>query len=181
MANIPVEQSLWQRFCSGDHAAFESVYRDHAVHVTAFLRHYLADVQSAQDITQDVFLALWQSPNGFNPARGNFRAYIYGIARRRAADSWRRCHSPPVPRPSLTATGDDELAVTVSQALQQLEPSDRALLWLREVEGYSQAELADILDIPVGTVKSRLFAAREALRRIWHTGRSSIKRDKESI
>src|SRR5262245_933864 len=138
MANIPVEQILWQRFCSGDHAAFETIYRDHALHVTVFLRHYLPDAQSAQDVTQDVFLALWQNPNGFNPARGNFRAYIYGIARRRAADSWRRRHSPAVPLPSPTAAGD-ELAVTVSQALQQLDPSERALLWLREVEGYSQA------------------------------------------
>ena len=178
MANIAMDQKLWQRFCSGDPAVFEIIYREHAAHVTAFLRYYLADAQSAQDVTQDVFLALWQNPNGFNPARGNFRAYIYGIARKRAVDSWRRSNARLTSHPPLT-TGDD-LAITIGQALQQLEPAASALLWLREVEGYSHAELANILDIPVGTVKSRLSAARAALRCIWHTGRSA-KPEKESV
>ena len=52
--------------------------------------------------------------------------------------------------------------------IMKLDPDQRALLWLREVEGCSYRELAAILDIPEGTVKSRLFFAREALRRIWH-------------
>jgi RNA polymerase sigma-70 factor (ECF subfamily) len=55
----------------------------------------------------------------------------------------------------------------MEDALARLEPERRSLLWLREVEGYSCAELAGMLDIPLGTVKSRLFAAREQLRRIW--------------
>jgi len=55
----------------------------------------------------------------------------------------------------------------MEEALAHLEPESRGLLWLRAVEGYSCAELAAMLEIPVGTVKSRLFAAREQLRRIW--------------
>ncbi|PYV04064.1 MAG: hypothetical protein DMG26_08385 [Acidobacteria bacterium] len=55
----------------------------------------------------------------------------------------------------------------VEDALAQLEPELRSLLWLREVEGYSYAELAEILGTPIGTVKSRLFAARERLRKVW--------------
>jgi DNA-directed RNA polymerase specialized sigma24 family protein len=51
---------------------------------------------------------------------------------------------------------------------ERLPEDQRSLLWLREVEGRSYAELAEILEIPVGTVRSRLFAAREALRKIWH-------------
>jgi RNA polymerase sigma-70 factor, ECF subfamily len=54
----------------------------------------------------------------------------------------------------------------MQDVLARLEPDARSLLWLREVEGYSYAELAEILDVPVGTVKSRLFTAREELRRI---------------
>jgi RNA polymerase sigma-70 factor, ECF subfamily len=55
----------------------------------------------------------------------------------------------------------------MKDALALLEPDLRNVMWLREVEGYSYDELAHILDIPVGTVKSRLFSAREQLRRIW--------------
>lgn len=55
----------------------------------------------------------------------------------------------------------------IRQALLQLDDDARALLWLREVEGYSYAELAAVLAVPVGTIKSRLFNARTTLRRLW--------------
>jgi RNA polymerase sigma-70 factor (ECF subfamily) len=55
----------------------------------------------------------------------------------------------------------------MSDALKRLDPDFRTVLWLREAEGYSYEELSNILSIPIGTVRSRLFAAREQLRRIW--------------
>jgi RNA polymerase sigma-70 factor (ECF subfamily) len=61
------------------------------------------------------------------------------------------------------------MASIVGDALQRIPEEQRTLLWLREVEGQSYAELAAILDIPIGTVRSRLFAAREALRAVWHS------------
>ena len=61
--------------------------------------------------------------------------------------------------------------------LGQLPVEQRSLLWLREVEGQSYAELAAILDIPIGTVRSRLFAAREALRVIWHSAPQGVPHD----
>jgi RNA polymerase sigma-70 factor (ECF subfamily) len=56
----------------------------------------------------------------------------------------------------------------VGDAFGRLPEDQRTLLWLREVEGQSYAELAEILGIPIGTVRSRLFAAREELRKVWH-------------
>lgn len=169
---MPEEKKLCEGLCRGEAGAFEALYREYAAHVLMFLRNYLADVQTAQDITQEVFLALWQNPNGFDATRGNLKAYIFGIARKRAADWWR--HRPPSDLPRTAETvGGSESRVVLAEAFGQLEPDMRALLWLREVEGYSHAELAEILDIPVGTVKSRLFTAREALRRIWNSGRPS--------
>lgn len=58
----------------------------------------------------------------------------------------------------------------MKDAFDQLDSDSRSVLWLREVEGYSYEELAQILDIPMGTVKSRLFTAREELRRVWKSG-----------
>ena len=62
-----------------------------------------------------------------------------------------------------------ETASLVDDAIQRLPEDQRSLLWLREVEGQSYAELAQILDIPVGTVRSRLFTAREELRKVWRS------------
>lgn len=61
----------------------------------------------------------------------------------------------------------DSGTLLLKDAMQQLDPELRNVLWLREVEGYSYEELSRLLDIPLGTVKSRLFTAREQLRRIW--------------
>lgn len=161
------EQQLWQGLCRGDSSALEELYRQHAGRLRVFLRGYLRDVQSAQDITQEVFLALWRNPAGFDPHRGNLKRYIFGIARKRAADWWRRQRPEDLPGPA-TAVRSGESTVLLAELLDQLDRETRALLWLREVEGYSHAELAEILGIPVGTVKSRLFTAREALRQLWH-------------
>ncbi len=62
-----------------------------------------------------------------------------------------------------------EMRSILADALDRLTVDERSILWLREIEGRSYAELAAILDIPVGTVRSRLFAARQALREIWHS------------
>ena len=68
-----------------------------------------------------------------------------------------------------------EISSLIGDAFKRLDTEQRTLLWLREVEGQSYAELAKILEIPVGTVRSRLFAAREALRTIWLSERNQGK------
>jgi RNA polymerase sigma-70 factor (ECF subfamily) len=68
-----------------------------------------------------------------------------------------------------------ETASLVGDAFARLPDEQRTLIWLREVEGQSYAELAEILEIPVGTVRSRLFAAREELRRIWQAAPETKK------
>jgi RNA polymerase sigma-70 factor (ECF subfamily) len=94
--------------------------------------------------------------------------------------AWWRKQSPN--RRASNGCAIDDIAIPsqiekrsiVEDAFQRLPAEQRALLWLREVEGQSYEELAEILEIPIGTVKSRLFAAREALRRIWHAERRSV-------
>jgi RNA polymerase sigma-70 factor (ECF subfamily) len=160
-------QDLRDRLRQGDAEAFGRFYRQHAARLRQFLRRSLGDAKAAEDVAQDAFLQLWQHPDGFDPARAPLKSYLFGIAAKRATDWWRhrareerRGASPPAGR-------GPEPATLMEEALAHLEPESRSLLWLRTVEGYSGAELAAMLDIPVGTVKSRLFAAREQLRRIW--------------
>ena len=127
---------------------------------------------------QDTFTQIWRSPNGFRPELGSIRGYLFGIGRKRAADWWRKQGGNPDERCAKPDEAFVEAAASfsaVGDAFAHLGEEERSLLWLREVEGQSYAELAEILQIPVGTVKSRLFAAREELRRIWHSSRDAAR------
>ena len=126
---------------------------------------------------QDTYTHIWRRPQGFDSDRGTLRAWLYGIARKQAAEWWRR----QKPNNSLefdnAAPGRAESSSIMADLLRQLPAEQRSLLWLREVEGQSYAELAVILDIPIGTVRSRLFAAREALRAVWHSAPEGVFHD----
>jgi RNA polymerase sigma-70 factor, ECF subfamily len=165
------DRKLWNRIENGDADAFDSWYRETAPRVRAFLRHLLANEQVVEDVMQETFTQIWHHPHRFNPERGSPRAYLFGAARRQAAD-WKRKQKgseelgvdPPAPN-------HVEIGSMVNEAFGRLTVDHQTLLWLREVEGQSYEELATILDLPLGTVRSRLFAAREALRSVWRVAR----------
>ncbi|MFZ0758705.1 MAG: sigma-70 family RNA polymerase sigma factor [Candidatus Sulfotelmatobacter sp.] len=163
------DQELWKKISQGDADAFDRFYRENAPRLEAFLRQVVGDRQAAEDVAQETFTQIWNRPNGFQPARGTLRAYLYGIGRKRAAEWWRKQAPSNPATEEQVSVGHTETASIMGDALARLPEEQRTLLWLREVEGQSYAELAVILEIPVGTVRSRLFAAREALRRIWRS------------
>lgn len=160
------QSEMW----AGDPAAFDALYREYGPRLRAFLRQLVGSAHAAEDLTQELFMQLWRRPEGFDPQRGTLSAYLFGMARHHAAEWWRRRKPEDLgldlstdPRTEKNFERDS----TIGDALGHLPEEQRALLWLREVEGQSYAELAEILKIPLGTVRSRLHAAREALRQIW--------------
>jgi len=161
---------LWKKISEGNADAFDAFYRADGPRLRSFLRHLLSSEQAAEDIMQDTFTHIWRRPRGFDPERGSLRGYLFGIGRKLAAEWWRR------QKPTDTLDEDPgpcrtEMSTMIADAFDRLSSEQRTLLWLREVEGQSYAELATILEVPVGTVRSRLFAAREALRSVWHRER----------
>src|SRR5262249_49268754 len=141
---------------------------------------------AAEDVVHDTFVELLQRPGNYDPERGSLRAFLYGIARHRIAKSWRaRGVSPPSPRPGrgVHARHDSdqppELAAPAgtpqdqaerSQDIERLHAAISALpLVYREViawcdlEELSYAAVADMLDCPIGTVRSRLHRGRAML------------------
>jgi RNA polymerase sigma-70 factor (ECF subfamily) len=169
------DRQIWDRIRQGDAQAFGEFYRQNAPRLEAFLRHVVGDQQAAEDIMQETFTQIWSRPNGFQPERGALRAYLFGIGRKRAAEWW-RTQSPKgsvVEGAAIRAL--TETAAVVDDAFHRLPEEQRSLLWLREVEGQSYAELAESLDVPIGTVRSRLFAACEALRKLWRRPRPELK------
>ncbi len=171
---MPDDRELWERIGRGDALAFDALYRTDAPKLELFLRQILRSRQAAEDVMQETFAQIWRNPNGFDPSRGSLRAYLFGAARKRAAEWWRK-HGAAWNRDlkSEPAEHKAEIASLVGDALARLPEEQQTLMWLREVEGLSYAELAVILDIPLGTVRSRLFAAREALRSVWHAAPAS--------
>jgi RNA polymerase sigma-70 factor (ECF subfamily) len=161
------DQKLWDQIRNGDARAFDDFYRDSAPHLQTFLRQIVGNSQTAEDLVQEIFMQVWQRPNGFQPERGSLRAYIYGIGRKRAADWWRKQKAKTSIEPDQITVSSWEPTSMISDVLSLLPEEQRTLLWLREVEGLSYAELATIIEIPVGTVRSRLFSAREAARKLW--------------
>lgn len=171
------DREMWERICRGDAGAFDALYRAQAPKLEVFLRRVLGNRQTAEDVMQETFASIWQRPNGFQPERGTLRAYLFGAARKRAADWWRNNGEPTGPALNESTRQDSEMNPLITDAIAQLSVEERALIWLREVEGYSYEELARALDVPVGTVASRLFTAREELRRIWHASPTAKKED----
>jgi RNA polymerase sigma-70 factor, ECF subfamily len=164
------DRKLWTKICEGDGAAFDALYRDSGPRLRAFLRHLLPGEQEAEDVLQDTFTQIWRRPQGFDPERGSLRGYVFGIGRKLAAEWWRG-QKPTDELKEESAPCATEMSSMVADAFSQLSEEQRTLLWLREVEGQSYAELAAILEVPIGTVRSRLFAAREALREVWQRER----------
>ncbi len=124
----------------------------------------------AEDITQDCFVAILKEPQRWNERRGDFRTYLFSIARNLAAKRYRDEHG------SVYVEGDDgefaargptdqDLSVTVARMVSELPDLQREALILFEYEGFSLQEIALIVKADVGAVKARLHRARERLRR----------------
>jgi len=174
------ERELWKKISAADTPVFDAWYREAAPRLRSFLCHLLGNLQAAEDVMQDTYTHIWRRPQGFDSDRGTLRAWLYGIARKQAAEWWRRQKpTDPLGSPEFENAAPDraESSSVMADLLRQLPAEQRSLLWLREVEGQSYAELAVILDIPIGTVRSRLFAAREALRAVWHSAPEGVSHD----
>lgn len=165
------DQQLWEGIRRKDASALDTLYRSYGAELQGFLKQFLGNRQAAEDVTQETFASIWQHPNGFAPERGTLRSYVFGVGRKRAVEWWRK-QKPQSHSATESVQGcKAETQSLIGNAFGKLPAEQRTILWLREVEGQSYAELAQILGIPEGTVRSRLFAARKALRQIWHAAR----------
>ena len=165
------DEELIARSKGGDKEAFgELVSRYHGrVQATAY--RFCSDPHLAEDIAQETFIKIWRNLSRFRP--GNFRSWMYRIAINTAIDYIRRTRPVAGLRCLRSgASGDNpegavlrlEHAQAIRRAVLRLPPHSRAALILREYESLSYKEIAVALDIPLGTVMSRLNYARNRLR-----------------
>jgi len=149
----------------GDEAAFTEIMRSSQAHVWRFLRHLLGDDELAADVTQETFVRVHGAIDRFQH-QARFSTWLFRIARNAAIDEQRRgarrrrlqdAIARPRPAP------DASLGTEVRAALSTLSPRLREAFVLVEVFGQPYQEAADVLGVPVGTVKSRVFRARVEL------------------
>ncbi len=152
---------------AGDPAAFESLVRAYQVPVWRFLRHLLGDGALAEDVTQETFVRLFVRLPTFS-FRSKFSTWVFQVARNCGIDAVRSrdrrdrlARSLPLPAP---ATDPDQRA-QINAALATLRPAMREALLLVEVLGLSYAEASAVTGSPEGTLKSRVFKARQDLHR----------------
>ena len=151
----------------GSREAFELLFERYRSPIWKFFRRRIADASRAEELSQDAFLALLQGARRYE-ARAPFRSYLFGIAynvllaerRKQGSRTAASVDEEIIPAPVV----DPETAIWVCRALAQLDSDDREMLMLREYEQLSYQEIADLLVIPLNTVRSRLFRARAAMR-----------------
>lgn len=161
-----------------DHAALETVYQRHAPAVHGTALRVLSDRARAEDVTQAVFLALWQAPTRFDPARGTLKALLVAMAHNRAIDLARSDQSRQrredrhgrsdslsmVDLIGESVCADDSIAA-VRRALAELDEGERAAIELAYFGGRTYREVSRELDLPEGTVKSRIRRGMDRLRK----------------
>ena len=169
-------EALLARIANGDHKALERFYRDHHGRIHAFIIQRVGEPALAAEVLNDVMLALWRQAAQFQ-GRSRALTWVLGIAHYKAMDALRRrgrdaalTDLEDAPEPTdeadvgaaLAALDDGEL---LRFCLGKLSEAHRAVVQLTFFEDLAYPEIAEILDCPVGTVKTRMMHAKRGLKR----------------
>jgi RNA polymerase sigma-70 factor (ECF subfamily) len=168
-ATLATDEQLMLAFSKGCSDSFNELFRRYKQPIFGFFCRRVADPAHAEEFSQETFFALLRAAIRYEP-RALFRTYLYAIAqkilrahRRKAgfrATFLGSAHSAKEP----AAHDATDSSLWVRRAVEKLDPLDREILLLREFEQLSYTEISDLLQLPLNTVRSRLFRARIALR-----------------
>lgn len=178
------DEELVAALRAGDLAAFDRLYDRYARRLYGYLRRMLSDAARADDAFQEVFLVVLRGAGagatGFDPARGRFAAWLFAVARNRCRADLRQ----GLARAELLGQAGGELANRsdasperqlddarrVQAAIAALPEEQRQLILMKQLGELTYREIADLLGVAEGTIKSRLHAATLALRQLLAEG-----------
>ncbi len=176
----PSDAELVRRLGNADGAALSQLYQRFGRPCYSLARRICADESLAEEVVQEVFLTLWRDPARYDPSRGGFATWLLTLIHHKSVDAVRR--ESTLRRRTVTAPeagedwsptpvpGADQAAIArvaagqVRAALHRLPLEQRQVLALAYFGGHTQREIAVLTGIPLGTVKSRMFAAVQRLR-----------------
>ncbi len=177
------DSTLVERCLSGDDAAWEDMVRTHTRRVYAICYRFTGKDSEAQDLTQEVFLRVFRTLKTFRAGEGSFAVWLTRVTRNLLIDHYRRTRLeratdsieeqlPMLEERGIAGSRTDgllagrEASEILQGALAKLSPELRETVILRDIEELEYREIADVLHVPEGTVKSRLNRGRAELARI---------------
>jgi RNA polymerase sigma-70 factor (ECF subfamily) len=175
------DEQLMLAFSKGSADSFSELFKRYKQPIFGFFRRRVFESAHAEELTHETFLALFRAAARYQP-RALFRTYLYAIgfrilrAHRRKAAFRATFFGQKTFVPDPTRQDATESALWVRRAVEKLDPIDREILLLREFEQLSYAEIADLLELPLNTVRSRLSRARTALRNLLVPSRKEAMR-----
>lgn len=161
--------ALLGRIAQGDVDAFQAFYGRYAGRILAYSRQLCRGRDVSEDVVQEVFVVVWRRAASFRPDRGDTAGWLYTITRNKLVDHWRRQDATV----ELDGADDRRLAgvedggdlrLTVRQTLSHVAPDQRRAIEMAYFGGLTYEETAKRLDLPVGTLKSRIRSGLKALR-----------------
>jgi len=183
-SGLDQDSTLVERCLSGDDAAWEQLVRLHTRRVYGLCYRFTGRDSEAQDLTQDVFMRVFRALGGFRSTEGSFTTWLTRLTRNLLIDHYRRTRNErvtdsieeqlprveqgftaSVARPD-TALAGREASELLQGALAKLSPDLRETIILRDLQELEYREIAQVLAIPEGTVKSRLNRGRAELARL---------------
>ena len=174
---------LVRRCRAGDGAAWEKIVQSYSRRIYNLAYRFTSRADSAEDLTQEVFIRVYKSLDQYNPKQGDLQNWLMRLARNLIIDDYRRRQRAPQDEAAddlenhqyhLRAAGGTvqremerhELGVQVQAGIDKLSPDLRTCVILRDIEELSYQEIVDLLKIPEGTVKSRINRGRIELAKI---------------
>lgn len=182
---LPTDEDLIRAIAAGSQDAVALLYDRHGPALYGFALRITTDAAAAEEVIQDVFVDVWRAARTFDRRRGKVSTWLFTITRNRALDFLRRTKGmraheapaseaagagdgpgahPPAAADPATEAEARVLAEQVRAVLSGLPQTSQDVVELAYFKGYSHAEIAELLGIPIGTVKSRLRLAIERLR-----------------
>ncbi len=173
VSGVYTDEQLLARVVSGAEDALRELYHRHAAAMLRLLRRLTSDTGTAEEILQEAWLAVWRSAHQFRSA-SSVRAWLLGVTRRQAHNRLRRTAPPPVEIDAVPEPPDPTVDVerqalaaagrpAIVAAVDRLPRAHREVVVLALVEELPYPDIAEVLEVPVGTVKSRMSKARRML------------------
>ena len=162
----------------GDAQAFEAIYDRHGSAAFSLAYRIAGNRSLAEDIVQEAFLSVWRSAVRYNPERGNLRSWLLSVVHNRAIDGIRRAvvhtrhqvdgegleERKAAPEMTDVEAIRREESRTVRSAMEQLPPDQLKVVELAYFGGFTHTQIADMLGMPLGTVKGRMRLALDKMR-----------------
>jgi len=177
------DERLVELSLDGDESAFGILVRRYQRRLTAFLSQLVGDMELARELSQEAFVRAWSALERFNP-KYRFSTWLFRIAHNLGIDQLRKRRLLTTPLFRTDSEGDEvevvipdldkdplghlenrELASELREVIEGLRPEYRELVLLRHFGGLSYQEIADFTEMPLGTVKNKLFRAHSVLRK----------------